>query len=321
MKGLVADIGGTNARFAIVEDVDELHPRLSHCETLLVADNATLDLAIERYLENQKLERPKAAAFAVACPVVGDLVKLTNNDWQFSQNAIRTKMDFERFHVFNDFSAQALALPHLMDDQLRHVQNLSDGDPASNVLAVLGPGTGLGVAGLLLDDRHHQALASEGGHMSFAPLNDLEFEIARILGQRYGRISYERLLCGQGIRNLYEALTDLRDVKCESYAPSEITANAVDGSDENCTETLSLFCAILGGFAGDIALMLRARHIYIGGGIVPRFVEFFKDSDFLTRFEAKGRFKSLMHNTPVSVITEKHPGLIGAAASLNKEMK
>lgn len=320
MQGLVADIGGTNARFAMVEDIHATHPKLSHCQSLQVAEHATLSVAIERYLEAQNLSHPKAAGIAVASPVLGDRVRLTNNNWQFSQAELSQMLGFEELHVLNDFAAQALALPHLREDQLKHIRNVPEPDLTSDTLAVLGPGTGLGVAGLHLDGPRQTVFTSEGGHMSFAPLTPLEFEIAQVLSKRYERVSFERLLCGQGVRNLYEALTQIKDVPCEAYDPAQITEKAVEGSDHICVETLELFCAILGTFAGDVALMLRARHVYIGGGIVPRFIDFFKNSAFRERFEAKGRFLDLMRRTPVSVIIDKHPGLIGAAASLNKEM-
>ena len=321
MHGLVADIGGTNARFAIVDDVDSEHPRLSQIRGLKVAEHSTLAVAIERYLDDVNIERPRVAALAVACPVLGDRVRLTNNNWQFSQAELATMAGFEQLKVLNDFAAQALSLPHLGDDQLVHVRNVPEPDLTSDTLAVLGPGTGLGVAGLHLNSARNTVFTSEGGHMSFAPLTDLEFEIAQLLSRRYDRVSYERLICGQGIRNLYEAVGQIRGVEFHAYDPSEITERAVNGNDALCRETLEHFCAIFGSFAGDVALMLRARHVYIGGGIVPRFIEFFKQSGFRARFEAKGRFIDLMRRTPVSIIVEANPGLIGAAASLNQEMR
>lgn len=319
MQGLVADIGGTNARFAIVEKLEADTPVLHHIRGLKVADHATLAIAIERYLDDVAIDHPKSAALAVACPVLGDRVRLTNNAWQFSQAELSRLLGFQELSVINDFAAQALALPHLGDGQLVHLRNIPEPDHTSDTLAVLGPGTGLGVAGLHLDGDRHTVFTSEGGHMSFAPLNDLEFEIAQLLTKRYGRVSYERLICGQGIRNLYEALAQILDKECESFDPADITRHALSNDDDLSRLTLETFCAIFGTFAGDVALMLRARHIYIGGGIVPRFIDFFKQSGFAARFEDKGRFRDLMQRTPVSVIIEPNPGLLGAAASLLKD--
>ncbi|RME64430.1 MAG: glucokinase, partial [Alphaproteobacteria bacterium] len=302
MSGLVADIGGTNARFAIVEDVAGAQLALSHARSLKVAEHATLAVAMERYLEDVEGARPSHAALAVACPVVGDRVRLTNNAWQFSQAELADLMGFERLLVMNDFVAQARALPYLKDHQLAHIRQVPEPDLTSDTLAVLGPGTGLGVAGLHLDGERHTVFTSEGGHMAFAALDDVEYEIVKALGKRYERVSYERLLSGQGLRNLYEALAQVMGVECEPYDPTDITSHALANDDSLSRSTLERFCAILGSFAGDVALMLRARHVYLTGGILPRFIDFLKNSDFRARFEAKGRFADLMRRTPVSVI-------------------
>lgn len=319
MQGVVADIGGTNARFALVEDIAAPTPVLQHIVGYKVADHETLAMALERYFDEVAGdERPRRAAIAVACPVLGDRVRLTNNAWQFSQAELSRLLGFEKLTVLNDFAAQALSLPHLGDHQLAHIRNVPEPDLTSDTLAVLGPGTGLGVAGLHIDGPRHTVFTSEGGHISFAAANDIEYEVMKRLNRRYDRVSYERILSGQGLRNLYEALAQIMDLPCEAYDPTDITSHALADDDALCRRTLDIFCAVLGEFAGDVALMLRARHVYLTGGIVPRFIEFLRNSAFRERFEAKGRFMDLMRRTPVSVIVEPSPGLIGAAASLQK---
>ena len=318
MRGVVADIGGTNARFALVDDLAAARSTLSHVINYKVADHATLAVALERYFDEVSEERPRRAAIAVACPVLGDRVRFTNNGWQFSQAELIRLLELEQLKVFNDFAAQAMALPYLAAHQLADIGEVPEPDLTSDTLAVLGPGTGLGVAGLHLGGERHTVFTSEGGHVAFAAADDLEFEVLKLLNRRYDRVSYERILSGQGIRNLYEALGQIMDQHVEAYDPTAITAHALAGDDPLCAQTLERFCAILGGFAGDVALMLRARHVYLTGGILPRFIEFLRHSGFRRRFEAKGRFSDLMRRTPVSVIVEPSPGLVGAAAALQQ---
>ncbi|MFZ5609227.1 MAG: glucokinase [Pseudomonadota bacterium] len=320
MTALVADIGGTNARFALAEAGENGAPDLRCQRTLLCAAHGSLARAIDAYWrEVGTAQRPRRAALAVASPVLGDEVRLTNNPWRFSQAALAAELGLERLHVLNDFAAIARALPVLSPAHLAPVGAAAAPRRAGDSLAVLGPGTGLGVAGLLQEKGRRHVIASEGGHISFAPLDAVEEAILHILMPRYGRLSYERLLCGEGLRILYEALGEILKLPVEALSPADITARAQEGKDALSRQSLMRFCAILGAFAGDVALMLGARQVYIAGGIVPRFIDFLRASPFRAQFEAKGRFAGLMRQTPVDVITAPYPGLIGAAVAVLEE--
>ncbi|MCG8503552.1 MAG: glucokinase [Sphingomonadales bacterium] len=316
---LIGDIGGTNARFALVDNGVAGRPIPESVETLPSAAFSNLADAVVTYLDKLDTDsRPQSAAVAVASPVVADQVRLTNQNWDFSIRETRDHLGFRELAVVNDFTAKSLATSVLeAGDSIW----AGGGDPddlgRGRTVAVLGPGTGLGVGGLIVSAGHMQPLMSEGGHVSFAPLDEEEVEIARLLGQRFGRVSYERILCGSGLANLYEALAKINGEAARNLAPAEIVSAATMGDDVLARRCLTRFCAILGSFAGDLALTLGARGgIYIGGGIVPRFVDFLKTGPFRERLEDKGRFASYLKAIPARVITAQNPGLIGAAVAL-----
>ncbi len=319
---LIADIGGTNARFALTDPAAGrlvLHQQ----QSLPAAEFASLQHAAEHYLDRVGV-RPVQASIAVACPVAGDEVRLTNRAWAFSQAELKRALGLAQLTVINDFGAVAYAVPALGADD-RVLLHGSDALPPRGPVTVIGPGTGLGVA-LLIGDTESgwRVVETEGGHVSFAPQSDEELAISRWISARYGRCSNERLLCGPGIAHIDAALAAGNDLSVASdwekhlRDPADIVAAALDGHDLNARRTLAQFCAVLGSVAGDAALIHGARTVMIAGGIVPRFVPFLKSSAFRERFLAKGRFAAYLESVSIQVITHPQPGLLGAAVALRQ---
>ncbi len=308
---LVADIGGTNARFALA-DLSGPSPVLSAAQSLPAADFASLQQAVEHYLAGCG-ERPTVAAFAVACPVSGDEVRLTNRAWAFSQSELQARLGLQRQVVINDFGAAALATLALGDADRVILHGASD-QQRTGPITVIGPGTGLGVALLVGDDvRGWQVVETEGGHVSFAPQVEEEQRIADwVAARHHGRCSNERLLCGKGLSYIDAVLGEretLRD-------PADIVSAALEGNDVIARRTLARFCSIFGSVVGDAALMHGAKTVAIAGGIIPRFIPYLRASAFRERVLAKGRFATYLETVAMHVITHESPGLVGAALAL-----
>ena len=319
---LVADIGGTNARFALA-DLSRPLPKLDRPESLPAVHFASLQHAAEHYLAQVELP-PRRAAIAVACPVRDDEVRLTNRAWSFSREELRQSLGLEQLVVLNDFGAVAWTVPTLVEaDSVAIYGNSSL--PLAGPVSVLGPGTGLGMALLTGDDNSGwRAVETEGGHASFAPQGTEEREIAEWLAARHGRVSNERLLSGSGLSQIDAALTGRRPGKQDTpdaslRDPAEIVAAALEGHDVPSRHALARFCAVLGSVAGDVALMHGARTVMIAGGIVPRFIPFLRSSAFRERFLDKGRFAAYLEPVSVRVIIHPAPGLLGAALALRAE--
>lgn len=307
---LVADIGGTNARFALVDTAADA-PHLLQAATLENARFDSLQAAARHYLASVDA-RPARAAFAVACPVSDDTIRLTNRDWSCTREDLRAALELAELRLLNDFGAVAWAVTALDAGDRVHLHGPA-AEPLAGPVTVLGPGTGLGVALLVGSQRHGwHVLETEGGHASFAPLDEEEQSIARWFATRHGRVSNERLLCGEGLSQVDAVLrgaTTLRD-------PADVVAAALAGTDAPAQRALARFCAVLGSVAGDYALVHGARTVVIGGGMVPRFLPFLGGSAFRERFLAKGRFASWLETVTIQVITHPHPGLLGAAVAL-----
>ena len=316
MTRLLADIGGTNARFAWQAGSGA---PLQDVLTLPCAAHPTVEAAIRAYLDRVDMTPPSHCAIAIANPVQGDQVQMTNHHWSFSISALQKALGLGVLKVLNDFTALALALPGLPDTDKRQV---GGGSPVPGAaIALIGAGTGLGVSGLLPDGKHDWLpLQGEGGHTSLAPVSDREWQVVKHLQQRHGHASAERAVSGQGLVDVFEALcaTDQRAAPSH-WTPADITERALTGQDAYCTEALTLFCAFLGSVAGNLALTLGAQGgVYVGGGIVPRLGGWFDRSPFRERFEAKGRFKSYLSGVPVWVVTaQQSPALAGAAKALD----
>ena len=308
---LIADIGGTNARFALAFPDGRIG---SEC-ILSGADYPDLIQAAAAYLREVAGPRPRRAAVAVATPISGDWIQFTNSPWSFSTEAARQALGLEQLLIINDFTALALALPLLGPDERRQVNEGTAVEKAP--IGLIGPGTGLGVSGLVWSGHHWIPLETEGGHVTFSACDEREWAIYRVLQRRFDHVSPERLLSGPGLVNLYTALAELEGWSAEDLVPADITDRALTGSCRHCVEVLELFCGMLGTAAGNLALTLGARGgVYIGGGIVPRLGDFFDRSAFRTRFEAKGRFSDYLAAIPSWVITAVNPALRGVAAAL-----
>jgi glucokinase len=314
---LMGDVGGTNARFAL-QEAPGASP--SQVVTYQSIDYATFDDALKAYVAQVKGPKPLQAAVGIANPIVGDHVQMTNFHWSFSIEAVRRELGFERLLLINDFSALALSLPAL---EPRHLRRVGGGtpDPAA-ALGLIGPGTGLGVSGLLRVDggRHWAPLGGEGGHVSLAAASEREDGVVAALRTRFGHASAERALSGSGLVNLYEALCSIDGVAARALDPAGVSDGATSGQDAHCIEAVEVFFAFLGSVAGDLALTLGARGgVYIGGGIVPRLGNWIDRSTFRERFIAKGRFRDYLDGIPTWLIhAETSPALIGAARALDE---
>jgi glucokinase len=309
---LVGDIGGTNARFGLVApDGDLLHSRV-----LADADYAGIGDAIDAYLEDRGgLPRPRRGAIAIASAITGDEVRMTNHPWTFSISGLQRRLRFQRLEVINDFAAQALALPHLgADDKIA----IGGGEAAPEApIGVLGPGSGLGVSGLVWTGKHWVPLAGEGGHATMPPATDRESAVLEAMRRRLDHVSAERVISGPGLVNLYHALAAVDGVPARQYTAAQITDPKSAHDDPLCAETTEMFCAMLGTVAGNLALTLGAKGgVYIGGGIIPRLGERFAASPFRARFEDKGRFRNYLAAIPTFVVTHKLPAFLGCAAAL-----
>ena len=311
---LVADIGGTNARFALQHD-----GRIDRMQVLACADFATLGDAVRHYLQGHGVQ-VRHAALGIANPVHGDRLRMTNHHWEFSIDALRRELGLDTLLVLNDFATLALALPLLPAQELRQVGGAEPEADAPR--AVVGAGTGLGVAGLLPARRGTWLpVAGEGGHVSFSPADDDEAELWRFARRRHGHVSAERLLCGRGLELIHAWLCERDGAAGEARDAATITQRALGGEDARCARAVDMFCGMLGTLAGNVALTFDARGgLYVGGGIVPRLGEHFARSPFRARFEAKGRFATALARIPVLVIHSPWPGLLGAGAALRQHL-
>lgn len=310
---LVADVGGTNARFGWVEDPAR---GVQQVRALPVADHAGPAEAVQAYLEGLGGSvRPLRAAIAVATAVQGDEVDLTNSHWRFSRRALQATLGLESLQVLNDFEALALSLPRLRPSQLRPHGAVP---AARGTLAVVGPGTGLGVGGVIETARGWVALPGEGGHATLAPADDHESALLHHARTRHAHVSAERLLSGIGLPLLHEAVAAVAGVAAEALTAEQVVERGLAG-DPLCSQALDSFCALLGGFCGNVALTLGARGgVYIGGGIVPRLGERFFASRFRERFESKGRFRDYLAAIPTALITDTLAALEGAALAIEQ---
>ena len=309
---LVADIGGTNARFGLVRDASRA---ITDVRKLKGADYATLQAAALAYLETVGA-RVHRAALALATPVHADPVKLTNSDWVVSRVELAAALQVERVLLLNDFEALALSLPGLRVDGEVRLFGRGQPDPALP-MAVVGPGTGLGVAGCIPSGSGWIALANEGGHVTVAAADAFEDALIQRLRREHAHLSAERLLSGSGLPTLHRAVCSLRGGVAETLTPPEITRRALEVGDALALATLDTFCAMLGTFAGNVALTLGARGgVYIAGGIAQQLGDHFVNSRFRERFEAKGRFRDYMSGIATGLIIAPHAALAGAATAL-----
>ena len=312
---LVADIGGTNARFAIA-DLTAL--RLRDIRTFPTAEHATLADAMRAYLKGAPV-KVAHAGLAVAGPLREDTVKFTNATWTFKQSTLAQEAGLDEAFVFNDFEAQAYALPVLSKDELHQLGGETAIDKAPKV--VLGPGTGLGVAGLVWSPTGWVPVPGEGGHQTFPAENERELAILERMRKGLGRLSVERALSGPGLADIYRAVAASYGFSDVELSPAEVEHMAIAGEDDMAVQALDFFVRWLGRFAGDMALAFGARGgVYIGGGIAPKMLPRLEEADFREEFERKGRMKPYVEAIPINVIVSDYPGLKGAAAGLRTKL-
>lgn len=310
---LLADIGGTNARFAL----ERAPGRIESIRVLRSADHAEFAGAIEAYLAECRQPAVRHAAVAIANPVHGDYIRMTNHHWAFSIEAMRRRFHLDTLLAVNDFTALAMALPHL---GLKEYRQIGGGKVSpDSVIGLVGAGTGLGVGGLVPANGRWIALDSEGGHASFSPVDAREVAILQFAWKNHAHVSAERLVSGIGIELIHAALAAQQSdasVAMQLGAP-EIMQRALRGDDPLCMETIECFCAMLGTVASNVAVTLGALGgVYIGGGIVPRLGDYFARSPFRARFEDKGRFSDYLARIPTFVIDAPYPAFVGVAAIL-----
>ncbi|HEY0064569.1 MAG TPA: glucokinase [Telluria sp.] len=312
---LVADIGGTNARFAL-----EYAPgRIGAMLNLACADYPRFEDAARAYLAGPGAGA-RHAVIAIANPVDGDAIRMTNHHWAFSTAAAQRELGLETLLVVNDFTALAMALPGLAPAELRQVGGGKA--RAHGAIGLVGAGTGLGVSGLVPAGGRWIPLQSEGGHVAFSPSDEREVAVLQYCWRRFDHVSAERMVSGPGIALIREALAYSRGLQADiSLSTSAIVERALDGDDALCRETLDCFSGMLGTVAANLAVTLGATGgIYIGGGVVPRLGDYFEQSPFRARFEKKGRFSGFTAQIPTMLITAACPALGGAAVILSDHL-
>lgn len=318
---LLADIGGTNARFGLLRA-----GHTSHEQVLACADYPDLVSAVEHYLHgagaDEPGKRPVEAAMAIAGPISGDLIRMTNHAWQFSAAAVRRELGLARLSFFNDFTALAMALRHLAREELEAV---GGGRVVANApIALIGPGTGLGVSGLIPapganGDTLWMPLQGEGGHVTLPVMNEREIAVFNRLRLRFSHVSAERAVTGAGLVNLYRALCEIDGLVADELQPADVTHRAAQGSCRVCLEAVKMFCDLLATVASNLVLTLGAfGGVYIGGGIVQRLGPLFDGLRFRARFEAKGRYGEYLAAVPVFLIHTPLPAFVGLAHSFTE---
>jgi glucokinase len=309
---LIADIGATHARFAVASPAGAIE----NIQVLACKEYRSLEEAIDAYLHSGPqaagLRHFTAAALAVAGPTAGDHVAFTNHPWSFSKEDLRRRLGVDRLLVVNDFTAVAAAIPYLQPNERAAIGGGTAAEFAP--IAVLGPGSGLGVSGLIPTGKQWFALSGEGGHTTLPAMTAREGVVVDHMRRQFGHVSAERALSGPGLVNLYHALAEIDDVRADIYTPAQIADRKIGERDPRCREATSMFCAMLGTVAGNLALTLGARGgVYIAGGIVPTLGAVFSTSGFRERFEDKGRMRSFLVGIPTYVITHPFPAFVGLA--------
>ena len=319
MEVVAVDIGGTHARFAIAEVANGRVVSLGETSMQKTAEHASLQTAWQAFAASLNRPMPRAAAIAVASPVGGELIKLTNNPWIIRPALVKERLDVDTFVLINDFGAVGHAAAQLPNEYFLHLCGPDEPFEKQGVLTVCGPGTGLGVAQILCQADGYHVLETEGGHVDFAPLDALEDTMLKRLRRTYNRVSTERIVAGPGIITIYETLAEIEGRAVQRLDDKAIWMLALEGADSLALAALDRFCLSLGAVAGDLALAHGAKGVIIAGGLGLRLKDHLARSGFAERFAAKGRFRSRMEAIPVKLITHPQPGLFGAAAAFAQE--
>lgn len=319
MSCLVADIGGTNARFAIAH-FEENEIKLQAFQSYTCAEYHDLDTILETYLSALTTAVPANACLAIAGPISQKKVHITNLGWEVETEAFKNKFKFKQLLLINDFAALAQStttLPQGAVTTLHIGEKVKDGP-----VSVMGPGTGFGVAMLVKQEDLHQIIASEGGHISFVPNGEKELKVWAALMASMGRVTVETFLSGVGIMRIYRELCHIHDITPLNYEPSTISNRALDHADPICLETLEVFCGMLGSVAGDLALAQGASGgVYLAGGILPKMPKFLRESNFMEAFLDKAPMQDFIKKIPVHLITAPDAALYGAALSFQNHTK
>ncbi|HEX4693667.1 glucokinase [Sphingomonas sp.] len=319
MEVVAVDIGGTHARFAIAEVADGKVVSLGQAITQNTAEHASLQTAWQDFGRRLGRQLPKAAAIAVASPVGGEVIKLTNNPWIVRPALIPERLGADTYVIVNDFGAIAHAVAQLPDADFLHICGPDRPLARDGVTSICGPGTGLGVAAVLHAGGTYHVLATEGGHVDFAPLDSFEDAMLKRLRKTFTRVSAERVCAGPAIVAIYETLAEIEGKAVRHLDDKAIWQLAFEGSESLAIAALDRFVLALGAFAGDLALMQGAKEVVLAGGLGLKLKAHFARSGFAERFTAKGRFRQMMADIPVKLITHPQPGLYGAAAAFARQ--
>jgi glucokinase len=314
----VADIGGTHARFAFARIAGGQVGGLGPATVLKVADFPGLAEAWRAFLSGANRPAPRGAALAVACPVRGETLKFTNNPWRLRPATLARELGVEKLRIVNDFGAVGHAVAQLSPEDFVHVTGPQRPPPRPGIVSVVGPGTGLGVALTLLDEKSHRVIEAEGGHASFAPRDAFEERLVARLRTEYGRVSVERVVSGPGLADILAQIrAALPDAAGAPAFPDDkaLWTAAISGSDASARAALERFLSCLGAFVGDVALIHGAQAVVLGGGLLPRMTHLLPGSGFAEALAAKGRYAALMAGLPVWLLVHPQPGLFGAAAA------
>jgi glucokinase len=314
----VADIGGTHARFALAQ-VDEGRIDLGEAVTLRTADHAAFNLAWEEFGRAIGTGLPDELGIAFAGPAGGDTLRMTNNPWVIHLSSLERELGIRKYSLINDVGAIAHAAPLLEPEHFDHLCGPEEPLPGKGVTSVIGLGTGLGIAMLARSPDYHHVIETEGGHVDFAPLDEIEDSILAQLRQRFGRVSVERIACGSGLPNLRAALAAIEGNSAPAGDDRQLWSAALDGSDSLAAAALDRLFLTLGSVAGDVALIQGANAVIVAGGLGHRLRHRFADSGFAKRFVAKGRFEPRMRSIPVKLLNHPQPALLGAAAAFARE--
>jgi glucokinase len=315
MELVAVDLGGTNVRFAIATVRGGQVTTLGEATTLHTAEHPSLAMAWAAYAARAGRSLPRAAGLAVACPISGDVLKLTNSPWIIRPATLGSELGVDKLTLINDFGAVGHAVAQLPAADLQHIAGPDIPLPAEGVIGIVGPGTGLGVAHVLRHKTTYHVMESEGGHIDFAPLDAIDDALLARLRARYRRVSAERVCSGPGLANIYESLAALEGRSIPPLDDKTLWAAALDGSDSLAVTALGRFCLALGSVAGDLALAQGAQGMVIGGGVGTRIAKVLPGSGFASRFTAKGRLEAMLAAIPVKLISHPQPGLFGAAAA------
>jgi glucokinase len=319
LRIVTADIGGTHARFALA-DVDGGAVALAaQPVTFQTQEHVGFESAWQEYGRRLGEPLPRDLAISFAGPVGEPVLRLTNSSWTIRPAEIAAGLELRRLTVVNDFGAVAHAVAAMGDSGFAHLSGPDRALPREGLITVLGPGTGLGVAALLRNGNGYQVIETEGGHLDFAPLDEVEDRMLAVLRAQFGRVSVERLLSGRGLLNIHQALAAMADEEPAFHDERALWSAALDGSDDRALAALERFCLTLGSVAGDLALAQGASAAAIGGGLGLRLAQHLPRSGFADRFVTKGRFAQRMAELPVKLITHPQPGLLGAAAAWVRE--